>query len=307
MLDTIVTLLGSTVRISLPIILCALGAMFCERAGVLNIGMEGIMLLGAFFGAYGSYISGNAYVGLFFALATGSLLGLLHGVLTVKFHTNHIINGVAINLLGDGLSILLLVIIWGNKGKSTEVVGFRTLDSIIKKDIPVFSTIFGNLNFLFLLMLVLVIISYFFIFKTPLGLRLRVIGDKPQVADTMGINVERAQIIYVVIGSAIASIAGASLSIGSLHYFSKGMVAGRGYMALAAMVFGMWHPVFILLSGLFFGFVQAVQMRLQLFNFPVQFIEMIPYVVTIAMLVLTSKTNKGPQNAGKPFQRGIRE
>jgi len=240
-------------------------------------------------------------------LATGSLLGLLHGVLTVKFHTNHIINGVAINLLGDGLSILLLVIIWGNKGKSTEVVGFRTLDSIIKKDIPVFSTIFGNLNFLFLLMLVLVIISYFFIFKTPLGLRLRVIGDKPQVADTMGINVERAQIIYVVIGSAIASIAGASLSIGSLHYFSKGMVAGRGYMALAAMVFGMWHPVFILLSGLFFGFVQAVQMRLQLFNFPVQFIEMIPYVVTIAMLVLTSKTNKGPQNAGKPFQRGIRE
>lgn len=307
MFNTVVPLIGSTLRISLPIILCALGSMFCERAGILNIGMEGIMLLGAFFGAYGSYLTNNAFLGLLFAIGIGALLGLMHGVLTVKFHTNHIINGVAINLLGDGLSILLLVLVWGNKGKSTEVVGFKTLDSIMKKRIPIFSDIFGNLNSLYLLMIVLVIVSYIYIFKTPYGLRLRVIGDKPQVADTMGINVERSQILYVIVGSVIASIAGASLSIGSLHYFSKGMVAGRGYMAMAAMVFGVWHPGFIFLSGLFFGFIQALQMRLQLFDFPVQFIEMIPYLITIVMLVLTSKTNKGPQNAGKPFLRGVRE
>ena len=123
----------------------------------------------------------------------------------------------------------------------------------------------------------------------------------------MGINVERAQIIYVVIGSIIASIAGASLSIGSIHYFSKSMVSGRGFMAIAAMVFGMWHPVYIMLSGLFFGLIQAIQMKLQFFKFPVQFIEMIPYVATILMLVITSKSGKGPHNAGKPFKRGIRE
>jgi len=303
----LISLLGSTLRIALPIILCALGSMFCERAGILNIGMEGIMLLGAFFGAYGSYLTSNAYVGLLFAVFIGALLGFLHGFLTVKCHTNHIINGVAINLLGDGMSTLLLVFVWGNKGKSSEVVGFKTINNILPHRTPFLSMVFGDLNVLFLLMLALVVISYLYIFKSPLGLRLRVIGDKPEVADTMGVNVERSQIAYVVVGSMIASIAGSSLSIGSLHYFSRQMVAGRGYMALAAMVFGFWHPCYILLSGLFFGFIQALQMRLQLLDFPVQFIEMIPYLMTVVMLVLTSKANKGPKHAGKPFIRGIRE
>ena len=307
MFNAIINLLGSTVRISLPIILCALGSMFCERAGILNIGMEGIMLLGAFFGAYGSYLTSNAYAGLLFAISIGAVIGIMHGFLTVKLHTNHIINGVAINLLGNGLSLLLLVIIWGNKGKTTEVAGFKTLNSVLGKKIPIITDIFGNCTILFLLMIALVIISYWYIYKTPYGLRLRVIGDMPAVADTMGINVERAQIIYVVIGSIIASIAGASLSIGSIHYFSKSMVSGRGFMAIAAMVFGMWHPVYIMLSGLFFGLIQAIQMKLQFFKFPVQFIEMIPYVATILMLVITSKSGKGPPNAGKPFKRGIRE
>jgi len=269
--------------------------------------MEGIMLLGAFFGAFGSYVSGSAVIGLFFSIGIGFFLGLVHGFLTVKCHTNHIIDGVAINLFGDGLSIFMLVMVWGNKGKSTEVVSFKPLGAIMKKHIPVFSELFGNLNILTVIMLCLVAFSYVYIYHTPNGLRLRVIGDKPEVADTMGVDVERSQILYVSFGSTIASIAGASLSIGSLHYFSKGMVAGRGYMALAAMVFGLWHPVFILLSGLFFGFIQALQMRLQLFDFPVQFVEMVPYIMTIVTLVLTSRTNKGPQNAGKPFVRGARE
>ncbi len=307
MYNTLINLIGSTFRISLPIILCALGSMYCERCGVLNIGMEGIMLLGAFFGAFGSYVSGSAVIGLFFSIGIGALLGFVHGFLTVKCHTNHIIDGVAINLFGDGLSIFMLVMVWGNKGKSTEVASFKPLDAVMKKHIPVFSELFGNLNILTIIMLCLVVFSYVYIYHTPNGLRLRVIGDKPEVADTMGVNVERSQILYVIFGSTIASIAGAALSIGSLHYFSKGMVAGRGYMALAAMVFGLWHPVFILLSGLFFGFIQALQMRLQLFDFPVQFVEMVPYIMTIVMLVLTSRTNKGPQNAGKPFVRGTRE
>lgn len=307
MLSIILSMLGSTLRISLPITLCGLGALYSERCGVLNIGMEGIMLLGAFFSALGSYVSGSPYVGLLFAVFSGGVIGLLHGVLTVKFHTNHIINGVAINLLGDGLSILLLSIVWGNKGKSTEVAGFKTLDNILPEKMFIISELFGSLNILYVIMVVLILFSYFYIFKTKWGLRLRVIGDKPQVADTMGINVERSQIFYVTVGSVLASVAGASLSIGSIHYFSKGMVAGRGYMAIAAMVFGMWHPILLFLSGLFFGFVQAVQIRLQFLAIPVQFVEIIPYLVTIIMLVATSKKNKGPKNAGKFFQRGVRE
>lgn len=306
MADTILSMLGSTLRISLPIILCALGGMFSERCGILNIGMEGIMLLGALFGAIGSYVSGNAYVGLLFAIVLGAVIGLMHAFLTIKCHTNQIIDGVAINLLGDGLSILLLDLVWGNKGKSTEVAGFATLDSIIH-DIPVISDLFGSLNILFLMMIILVIASYFYVFRTPWGLRLRVIGDKPEAADSMGINVERSQMLYVMVGAILAAIAGAALSIGSIRYFSKGMVAGRGYMALAALVFGMWHPILIFLSGLFFGFIQALQINLQVYNFPVQFIQMIPYVITIVMLVLTSKNNKGPKNTGKPYIRGIRE
>lgn len=300
-------MLGSTLRISLPITLCGLGALYSECCGVLNIGMEGIMLLGAFFSALGSYVSGNPYVGLLFAVLLGAVIGLLHGVFTVKFHTNHIINGVAINLLGDGLSILLLSLVWGNKGKSTEVAGFRTLDNILPKKIAVISDLFGSLNILYVIMVVLIVFSYYYIFRTKWGLRLRVIGDKPQVADTMGINVERSQILYVIVGSVLASVAGSSLSIGSIHYFSKGMVAGRGYMAIAAMVFGMWHPLLLFLSGLFFGFVQAIQIRLQFLAIPVQFVEMIPYIVTVVMLVATSKKNRGPKNAGKFFQRGVRE
>lgn len=303
----ILSLLGSSVRISLPLILCALGGMFCERAGVLNIGLEGIMLLGAFFGALGSYLFGSAYMGLLFAIACGAIIGLFHGFLTVKFKINHIINGVAINLLGEGLTILLLVMIWKNKGKSAEVVGFNTFSGVTKTYIPVFSEIFGNVTILFYLMLILVFASYIYIFRSPLGLRLRVIGDKPVVADTMGINVERSQISYVVVGCILGAIAGAALTIGDIRYFSRDMVAGRGFMALAAMVFGLWHPIYILLSGLFFGLIQALQMRLQVFKIPVQFIQMIPYVVTIVMLVITSKTSRGPKHAGKPFIRGARE
>ena len=307
MFEMILYLLGSSIRISLPLILCALGGMYCERAGVLNIGLEGIMLLGAFFGTLGSYVSSNAMIGLLFAIACGVVVGLFHGILTVKFKTNHIINGVAINLIGDSLTILLLVLVWGNKGKSSEVVGFKTLASMTDTYIPVFSEIFGNVTGLFYLMIGLVIFSYYFIFHSSYGLRLRVIGDNPEVADTMGINVERSQILYVIFGCILGSMAGASLTIGDIQYFSRDMVAGRGFMALAAMVFGMWHPVYILLSGLFFGLIQAVQMRLQVFDIPVQFIQMIPYLVTILMLVLTSKTSKAPKNAGKHFVRGLRE
>lgn len=306
-MNNVLTIIGSTLRISLPIILCALGSMYSERVGVLNIGMEGIMLLGAFFGTLGSYVSSSAWVGLLFAILIGAIIGLLHGVLTVKFHANHSICGVAINLLGDGLSIILLSLVWGNKGKSSEVVGFHTLDSLFKYKIPVFSELFGSMTILSLIMLLLVAFSYVFLYRTPWGLRIRVVGDKPQVADSMGINVEKYQMLYVVLGAAIAGMAGASLSIGSLHYFSKGMVAGRGYMAMAAMVFGQWNPLFIFLSGLFFGLVEALQMRLQLLSLPVQFVQMVPYVVTIVMLVFTSKSNKGPQNVGKPFVRGNRE
>ena len=297
-------ILSSCVRISLPLIFAALGAMYCERVSIINIGIEGIMLLGACFGVLGSYISGSAFVGLLFAIGAGAIIGLIHGVLTAGFKTNHIVVGVAINLFGAGFTTLMLVLVWGNKGKSVEVAGLGLIKLYPFCLIPGVKDVIGTVSPLFVLMIIVIILSYFFIFKTPWGLRIRVIGDNPNVADTMGINVIKTQIGMVVLGSILASIGGACLTIGDLNYFTRDMVAGRGFIALAAMVFGRWNPILLLFTSLFFGFMQALQIQLQGFGIPVQFIQMIPYLLTIITLIFSSKGFQGPAFDGKHFYRG---
>lgn len=303
-LDMLVSLLSSALRISIPIAFAALGAIFCERVGIVNIGLEGMMLAGAFAGVWGSHLTGSAYLGLVFAMLAGALFGLIHAVLTIQFKTDHIISGLGINLLALGLTTVLMELVWGNRGRSGTVNGLGTISIPGLKDIPVIGPIFGNTSILFYLLIFCIVMAWIVLYKTVFGLRVRVIGDNPQVADSLGVNVYKMQYIGVITCGVLAGIGGAYLSIGDINMFARDMVAGRGYIALAALIFGGWHPVGVYGGSLLFGFATALQIRLQVFQIPVQFVQMLPYIVTLLVLVFYRRRSRGPIAAGKHFRRG---
>lgn len=303
-LDLLISLLSSSLRIAIPIAFAALGAIFCERVGIINIGLEGMMLVGAFAGVWGSGATGSPYFGLLCAMLAGGLFGLIHAVLTIQFKTDHIISGLGINLLALGLTTVLLELVWGNRGRSDPVNGLGNVSIPGLKDIPVIGPIFGNTSILFYVLIIGIVTAWLILYKTVFGLRVRVIGDNPQVADSLGVNVYKLQYIGVITCGILAGIGGAYLSIGDINMFSRDMVAGRGYIALAALIFGGWNPFGVYGASLLFGFAQALQIRLQGFQVPVQFVEMLPYVVTIVVLILFRKRARGPLAAGKHFKRG---
>jgi len=300
----IISLLSSTLRISIPIAFAALGAIFCERVGIVNIGLEGMMLGGAFAGVWGSHLTGSPYIGLLFAMFAGALFGLIHAVLTIQFKTDHIISGLGINLLSLGLTTVLMENIWGNRGRSGLVTGLGNVKIPGLVDIPVIGPILGNTTILLYLLIVCVIVAWIVLYKTVFGLRVRVIGDNPKVADSLGINVYMMQYIGVILCGVLAGLGGAYLSIGDINMFSRDMTAGRGYIALAALIFGGWNPFGVFGASLLFGFAQALQIRLQVVNIPVQFVEMLPYLVTILVLIFYRSRSRGPIAAGKHFRRG---
>jgi len=302
--DFLISVLSSCLRISIPIAFAAIGAVFCERAGIVNIGLEGMMLVGAFAGVLGSDLTGSAYMGLLFAVAAGGLFGLIHAVLTIRFKTDHIISGLGINLLALGLTTVFLQLIWGNRGKSDSVAGLGNVTIPWLESIPIVGDLFGSVSILFYVLVATVIVSWVVLYKTVFGLRLRVIGDNPQVADTLGVNVYRMQYICVVLCGVMAGIGGAYLSIGEINLFGRDMVAGRGYIALAATIFGGWNPLGAYAGSLLFGVAQGLQIRLQLFHIPVQFIQMLPYVLTLLALIVFRKSGRAPLAAGKHFRRG---
>jgi len=299
----IISILSSTVRISTPLALSSVGEVLSERAGIVNLGLEGQILMGAFAAAAASYFSGSAYVGVLAGMLAGALLGLIHVLFSLKFHASQIVLGVANNIFALGFTTVGLVAIWSNRGKSDAVPGLPNINIPFFNNIPIIGPILNNHTLIVYLMLAFTVLSWLVLFRTNIGLRLRSIGENPKAAATVGINIERLQIWAVTIGGAMSGMAGSYLSLSDLNLFSRNMSAGRGFIAMAATILGNWNPFGALGASLIFGFLDAMQIRLQATGFPTQFIQMIPYVLVIILLAGVVRKVHAPAAAGKVYER----
>ncbi len=300
---TIGTVLAATIRFATPLVFAALGGMFSERSGVVNIGLEGLMLIGAFAGVVGAFLSGSAWVGLLFAVGAGLLFALVHAVMCVTFEADQIISGTAINLLALGGTAFLMVIVFGQGGTSPDVEKFDPIAIPLLSQIPVIGSALFDQSLLVYLMYATVPIAFFVLFRTPFGLRLRATGEVPEAVDTAGVSVARMRYYGVALSGMLAALGGIYLSMSLLSSFTEGMTGGRGFIALAAMIFGRWHPVGAFGAALLFGLAQALTIRVPPEAIPNEFIQMIPYVLTIVVLAGFGGRAIAPAAVGRPYRK----
>lgn len=289
-------LLGA-IRLAIPLALAATGATICERSGIVNLGIEGMMLTGAFGAVLGSFLSGNPWVGVLTAMLFGGGVGFIHAVLCVKFKTNQSVSGIGINILASGLTIVLTRAVWNSDGMSGQVEKVPTFTIPVLNKIPWLGVLFEKQTPLLPITLLIVLAVWLFMYRSKAGLRLRAIGDHPQAAGTVGITVSRYRYAAVVFCGMLCGLAGGYLSIVQNNLFVKDMVAGRGFMALAAMILGGWNPAGALGASLIFAYAQALRMNLKI-EIPSQFMLMLPYVLTVFVLVAFGRKARGPLASG---------
>ncbi len=280
-----VGLFAAALRMATPIVYASLGGIFSERVGVINIGLEGMMLTGAFTGVTVTYYTGNPWLGVVAAVLVGGLLGFFHAVLTVKFGGNQIVSGTGINVFAMGFTAYMCQVVYGSRGASESVSGLKPVAVPLLKDLPVVGPILGTHTLLVYVMLLVTVLSYVVLFRTPLGLRIRAVGEHPTAAETAGVDVYRVKFLCVTLSGMLAGLGGAFMSLGHLNLFTYGMTGGRGFIAMAAMIFGKWMPYGSFWASLLFGLADALQMRLQALGLlPPQIILTIPYLLTVAVL-----------------------
>jgi ABC-type uncharacterized transport system permease subunit len=296
MMDTILAIVASSIRLAIPYILAGLGGTYSERSGVVNIGLEGMMLTGAFTAVAVTNASGSAWVGLLAAILAGMLLGVVHAVVCVTFKADQIVSGLALIIFAAGITVFCAWLLYNR----TQIQVEFYLRVPVLHDIPVFKELFNQIPPLAFLTVAIVIASHFIIFKTVFGLRLRSVGEHPQAADTLGISVTKMRYTGVIISGALSGMAGAYLSLEHAHYFVKGISAGRGFIGLASMIFGKWTPFGTAGAGMLFGFGEAIKPYLPKVV-PSQFIDMIPYVLTILVLASAIGRATPPASIGVPY------
>jgi ABC-type uncharacterized transport system permease subunit len=295
----ILILFFSTIRLATPLIFAALGGMFSERAGVINIALEGLMLAGAFTAAVVTYELQNPYIGFASGMVIGAAVALVFAVAVIKFEADQVVVGFAISLLMLGLPAVISSRIYDSAGSTQQIAQEYLLPDF-----------YNRLSLASIIAFLLVPICWYVLFKTPFGLRIRAAGENPEAADAAGVNVIRLRYIAVVISGILAGAGGAYLSIGQSSLFTRGMTAGRGYIALAALILAKWKPVPVLLACLFFGFTEALSIQMQGVvkmpsgeDIPVQFIQMIPYVLTIIVLAGFIGLSRAPKALGIPYRK----
>ena len=301
----IVGWLAASVRLATPILLAALGETFTERGGVLNLGLEGVMLMGALSGFAGAYATGNLWAGILAALITGVLFGLLMGFFSVTAKVNQVVAGLGITILGSGLSTLLFRLFFGLRTVPPTIEMFPERPIPLLSDIPILGEVLFSHNILVYITFFLVLISQFVLFRTRFGLALRSVGERPDAADTRGISVSRMRYIGLIVGGALAAVGGAYLPLANLGLFWTQMTAGRGFIAIAIVIFSRWNPLRGLWGALFFGATMALQLSLQTLRIPIasELLLMLPYIVTIIALVVVSRRAEFPGAFATPYTR----
>ncbi len=305
-LFTLPVLLGiiySGIRLATPYLYAAIGETFAQSSGVLNLGVEGIMLMGAYTGFYIGMKTGNLWLGLLCAALVGILMGLLMAVISVTLKAEQGISGIGLHLFGLGLSSLLFK---KTLGGVESITGFQPIRIPLLGDIPYIGEVLFNHNILVYGAFLLVPFSYWVLNKTTFGLKVRAVGQNPQAADTLGVSVNKIRYFTVCLGGMLAGIAGASLSIGLINLFQENMTNGMGFIAVALVYFGGWRPTGVMAGALLFSFVNALQLWIQVkgINLPSDIAVMMPYILTILALAFAVKRANQPDALTKPFERG---
>ncbi len=296
-------LLASGIRLSTPLILAALGGMFSERSGVVNIALDGIMIFGAFFGAWIAYQTANPWIGLIMAVMVGGMVAHIHAVASIRYHADQIVSGTAINLLAIGVPALLSNAIFGSTSITPNIdLRIPVISIPFISDIPFIGTLIGEYSFIVYFTVFLIPTLWFVMFKTSFGLRLRSVGENPEAADTAGVNVYLMRYYGVWVSGMMAGLGGAFLSIAHGSSYVRDISAGRGFIALAALIFGRYNPGLTVVGCLMFGIADAFQIQAQsVIEIPVQFLQMFPYVLTMVILAGLIGKSHVPAAIGVPY------
>lgn len=292
---------AAAIRLTAPIALGTLACTISERAGVINIGIEGTMLFSGFTAAVGTWYSGSPWVGLLCGGLGGVLIAAILGVLAIYCNGQQIVIGIGINLFGPGLAYMVMRALWDTTGISPWIAGFERLDIPVIKDIPIVSTLLSGYPVCIYLGVIAVAVMQFLLHKTAWGLRIRAAGENPAVVATLGINVYRLRMFAVLLGGFFAGMAGSVMCLSSANVFVNNMSAGSGFMAFAANQFGHWSPVGGYFATLLFGVMSALRMRLQSLGVATQLTQMIPYIAVLIGLRITGTRLRAPAANGAPY------
>jgi simple sugar transport system permease protein len=299
----LVGILASGIRLATPYLYASLGETFGQKSGVLNLGVEGIMLLGAFAAFYTTFITENLWLGLLAAIIVGGIMGLSVAIINVTLKAQQGISGIGVYLFGLGMSELLFQ---KTLGTVETVSGFPSVYIPFLSDIPIIGEIFFQQNFLVYFAYIMVPISWFVLSKTTLGLKVRAVGENPEAADTLGVSVSGVRYFTEIFGGVMSGIAGASLSIALLNVFQQNLTSGLGFIAVALVYFGGWRPFGVLVGSLIFSMVNALQLWVQVLSIPIpsDIAVMMPYVLTILALIIAVQRVRPPSALTKPYERG---
>jgi simple sugar transport system permease protein len=308
-LTFLVGLIGATIRVATPLILATIGELYTERAGILNLGIEGIMFLGAFVGfavasqAHEAGLSGYLWVGLFGAMIAGSLMTLLMGFFSVTLGVNQHVSGLGITLLSIGLSLFGFRLVFGESSVLPSIEPFAQYS--IFGDLPILGPIFRQYLLTYLVFIVIAPLAWWILYRTSLGLQLRAVGENPEAADAAGVNVFQMRYLALLIGGILMAAGGAFLSLAQLGAFSPGIVAGRGWICIALVIFAKWDPIRAMWGALLFGGMFALQLRLQTMGLklPFEAFLALPYLVTILALGIAGRNVAYPGAYLKPYRR----
>ncbi|HWG84692.1 MAG TPA: ABC transporter permease [Deinococcales bacterium] len=312
-LALVILILASTIRFTTPLLLAALGGLYSEKSGIVNIALEGIMIFGALSAAIVAYeierpiLAANPdanlwwapWAGVLSAVVVGALIALIHGVISIKYRSDQVISGTAVNLLAAGVPAVILQFLYGNTTDSPNVANTLGNFGLNLSGFGLPDLSFSPLTYAAFL---LVPLTAYVVYRTPFGLRMRATGENPYAATSVGVSVYRVRYVSVALSGVLAGLAGAYLSIGVLDHFTRNLSAGQGFIALAALIFGKWRPVGVLAAATLFGFFRAVGIRLGGGDFlPPAIVESLPYLITILVLAGFIGRSVGPKATGKPY------